>query len=376
MARRTTKPTLSTLAEMCGVSKTTVSNAFNYPDRLSHELREYILATAAGIGYPGPHPTARSLNTRQTGVIGVLLTEHLTYAFEDLASVDFLAGLARATSNSGHSVLLLPAGPHATDEAGQATRLMNAHAVDGFVVYSVAADDPYLQAATTHRIPIVICDQPTGVKGAGFVGIDDAAAIAPAAAALVAAGHRHIGMLTIRLSREVNNGIVDDRRLATATHHVQQSRVRGALGVFAAAGIPRSDITIVERHINDPVQCYDAAAELLAAFPAMTAVLCTTDSMALGMLQVAADRGIAVPNQLSITGFDGITTAFHHQLTTVIQPNKDKGEAAAQLLLEAIAAGEQGSSSLDGVVRLLPTKFAPGATVAAPRTGSLPGVAD
>lgn len=83
------RKTLASLAAELGVSRTTVSNAYNRPDQLSPATRARILAAAAAHGYPGPDPAARGLRMRRAGSIGVVLTEHLSYAFEDMASVDF-----------------------------------------------------------------------------------------------------------------------------------------------------------------------------------------------------------------------------------------------------------------------------------------------
>ena len=87
--RSPVRKTLASLAAELGVSRTTVSNAYNRPDQLSPELRERILTAARAHGYSGPDPMARSLRTRRVGSIGVVLTEDLSYAFEDAASVDF-----------------------------------------------------------------------------------------------------------------------------------------------------------------------------------------------------------------------------------------------------------------------------------------------
>ena len=174
MAKRTqSRGTLASLAAELGVSRTTVSNAYNRPEQLSAALRERILATAERLGYPGPDPTARSLRTRRTGSFGVLLTEHLSYAFEDLASVDFLAGMAEASYGSNNSLTLVPVGPDTSVDQVAATQLVNQCVVDGFVVYSVAADDPYLLAAKNRRLPMVICDQPADEHSLPFVGLDD-----------------------------------------------------------------------------------------------------------------------------------------------------------------------------------------------------------
>ncbi|MDO5032408.1 LacI family DNA-binding transcriptional regulator [Corynebacterium sp.] len=355
------RATLASVAAALGVSRTTVSNAYNRPDQLAPDTRERILAAAAALGYPGPDPTARSLRTRRQGSIGVLLTEHLSYAFEDMASVDFLAGLAGASD--GTNITLIPAGPDTASSQAQAAELIGGAAVDGFVVYSVAAGDAYLAAAQRRGLPLVVCDQPTD-SGLPFVGIDDYAAIAPAARALVDAGHRHIGILAIRLHRERLDGPVSPQQLGSADMHVQRSRVLGVLDVFAAAGLEREAIPVVTRHINDPATARAAAAELLDAHPELTAVLCTTDSMALGVLSVARERGLRVPEDLSVTGFDGISTALLADLSTVIQPNKDKGAAAGRMLARLIA---EGPGEDWGTRELLPTSFHAGRTVGPPR---------
>lgn len=364
--------TLASLAADLGVSRTTVSNAYNHPDQLSAELRERILAAAEARGYPGPDPMARSLRTRRVGSIGVLLTEHLTYAFEDAASVDFLAGMAEATSGSESSLTLIPAGPSQQD----ASALVGRAALDGVVVYSVAEGDPHLAAARARQVPLVVCDQPKGVDDLPFVGIDDRAAIRPAARALVDAGHRRIGILAIRLERERHDGPVDTGTLPDAALHVQRDRVLGALDEFAAAGIAAERVPVVTRHINDHDNCLSAAREILTAHPDLTAVLCTTDSMALGVMEYARDQGIPVPGELSVTGFDGIRNALIVGLTTVIQPNKAKGAAAGRMLLSLIDAHLADQSASGPPPReILATSFHEGETVAppAPRRGHQAG---
>ena len=237
MNRPARRGTLASIAAELGVSRTTVSNAYNRPDQLSPELREKILRTAQRLGYPGPDPTARSLRTRRAGAIGVLLTEELTYAFEDQASVEFMSGVSVACGKMESSMLLIPAGVDGSAPSAKPTTLVNQASVDGFVVYSVAADDPFLAAVLNRNLPTVVCDQPAKDHQLSFVGIDDHAAIQPVVRQLVEAGHRQVGMLCIRLDREPNDGPVSPERLAGAQMHVQRSRIEGALEVLEKAGV-------------------------------------------------------------------------------------------------------------------------------------------
>ena len=148
--------------------------------------------------------------------------------------------------------------------------------------------------------------------------------------------------------------------------------MQGALKVFADAGIDADKIPVVTRHINTRDTAREAAEELLSNNPELTAVLCTTDSMALGVLDFAERQGIPIPGDLSVTGFDGIESARLRGLTTVIQPNFNKGAEAGRMLAELIDASVANlayPTSEDGkpLRVLLKTQLAPGRTIARPR---------
>ena len=157
--------TLASLAAELGVSRTTVSNAYNRPDQLSAPLRARVLEAARRLGYPGPDPVARSLRTRKAGAVGLLLTEALSYAFRDPAATGFLEGLALACEEAGQGLLLVPVSPEQADVTA-----VHQAGVDGFVVYSVREDDPHFLAVLERPLPIVVCDQPHGVEGVDRVG--------------------------------------------------------------------------------------------------------------------------------------------------------------------------------------------------------------
>src|SRR3984893_17570914 len=155
---RRRRATLASLAAELKVSRTTISNAYNRPDQLSADLRERVLETAKRLGYPGPDPVARSLRTRKAGAVGLVLTEPLNYAFSDPAAVSFVAGLAESCEAVGQGLLLIAVGPGRSVAEGSHA-VLNAGG-DGFVVYSVADDDPYLAVALQRSLPVVIVDQP------------------------------------------------------------------------------------------------------------------------------------------------------------------------------------------------------------------------
>ncbi|MBV9161819.1 MAG: LacI family DNA-binding transcriptional regulator [Pseudonocardiales bacterium] len=328
-SRRTA--TMAALAAELGVSRTTVSNAYNRPDQLSPELRKRVLETARRLGYPGPDPVARSLRTRQAGAVGVLLTEALSSAFQDPAAIGFLEGLAMACGDAGRGLLLVPAGPDADERKVTAT--VHRAAVDGFVVYSVPDDDPHFAAVLQRPLPVVVCDQPQ-VDGVAHVGIDDRAAMQNLGAHLVGLGHRRIGVVCVRLGRDRHDGFVTVRRQRATRFPVQRARLAGLADAFGAALLDWNAVPVVERFDHTISSGASATSELLDRDSRLTAIVCTSDILALGALHEIRQRGRRVPEDFTVTGFDGVPEAERAGLTTVSQPVLEKGQVAGRLLLD------------------------------------------
>ncbi|MFD4293514.1 substrate-binding domain-containing protein [Rhodococcus sp. NPDC058505] len=351
--------TLASLAAELKVSRTTVSNAYNRPDQLSAELRARVLEAAKRRGYPGPDPVARSLRTRKAGAVGLLLTEALSYSFRDPAAMSFLAGLSESCEEAGQGLLLIPAGPgRAADDAAAAVHKAG---VDGFVVYSVADDDPHLAAVLERRLPVVVCDQPRRVPDAALVGIDDRGAMRELADHVTSLGHSEIGILCMRLGRDARNGRADPERLRSPHSHVQRERIGGVQDAMVAAGHDPETLTVIESADHTGDAGYAAAERALAINPHITALVCTTDVLALGALEFARWRGIDVPAELTVTGFDGVSRALRMGLTTVRQPAEEKGRRAGELLHRTAQSG-----IVD--VEMLDTELIRGRTSAPPRT--------
>jgi DNA-binding LacI/PurR family transcriptional regulator len=348
--------TLASLAAELGISRTTVSNAYNRPDQLSPQLRSRVLDAARRMGYPGPDPVARSLRTRQARAVGLLLTEELSFAFRDPAALGFLEGLAQACENAGQGLLLIPASARHADLTA-----VHQASVDGFVVYSVPEGDPHFEAVLQRPLPTVVADQPFDTPGVDRVGVDDRGGMRALAEHLTALGHTRIGVISMRLSNTPYDGFADLDRQRGAVFGVQRERLGGLRDGFAAAGIDWESVPVVERFIHSVETGEAAAGELLTHHPGLTAVVCTSDLLALGALRLAKQRGWEVPGTLSVTGFDGIPEARAAGITTVVQPVRDKGRTAGELLLER---GER--TETRSVV--LPTKLSIGTTSGPART--------
>jgi DNA-binding LacI/PurR family transcriptional regulator len=262
--------------------------------------------------------------------VGLVITEPLTYSFSDPAALDFVAGLAQSCEELGQGLLLVAVGPSRSVAEGTASVL--AAGVDGFVVYSAAGDDPYLQVVLQRRLPLVVVDQPKDVPGASQVGIDDRAAMRKIGDYVLGLGHREIGLLTMRLLRDRRQGLVDTERLRSSTFHVQSERIGGVRDAMAAAGLDPESMTVVESHEHTAATGGVAAQVALEANPRITALMCTADVLALSAMDYLRGRGKYAPGQMTVTGFDGVPEAISRGLTTVAQPSLQKGRRAGELL--------------------------------------------
>ncbi|MGW4398455.1 LacI family DNA-binding transcriptional regulator [Amycolatopsis nivea] len=320
---RRRRPTLDDVAEAVGVSRATVSNAYNRPDQLSAQLREQILRVAGELGYPGPNPTARSLATSRTGAIAFLLDSSLSAAFSDPALSITLDALAKTVEPTGNALLLLPG--REAQEGPPASRVLAAQA-DIAVAYSLADGTPALEAVRTRGLPLVVIDQPP-LPDTARVGCDDRGGASLAARHLVELGHRRFGILAApRLSA------------VTSPFHGTRERLAGYLDTLTAAGI--TDVTITEAPWLSASTARAAATDLLTASPRPTALLCMSDQLAFAAIAAAHRLGLRVPADVSIVGFDDTPQAAWSEppLTTVRQDLAGKGRVAGELVMDLLAA--------------------------------------
>ena len=348
------------VAAEAGVSPATVSNAYNRPDQLSSEVRERIFAVAKDLGYAGPDPVARGLRRRRTGVMGVLYPDRLSYAFADPVSVMFLEGVSEAAEEAKLGLLLVPGtprgamGPAAVGEA----------AVDGFVVYCLAEDDPLVDAALDRRLPVALVEQPPR-EGVPSVVTDDVLGARAAAEHLLGLGHERFGVVSLELAPDVSGGLAGLERQRAATYRPSRLRLRGYAAAIEAAGIPWEDVPVYEVAESTPRQGKIAAEALLAQDPRPTAILAQSDQAALGVLEAARKMKLSVPSDLSVVGFDDIPAASHTEppLTTVYQPHVEKGLMAGRMLVAQLREEE-----LPGA-EILPTRLVVRGSTARPQRG-------
>jgi DNA-binding LacI/PurR family transcriptional regulator len=208
-------------------------------------------------------------------------------------------------------------------------------AVDGFIVYSIAEDDPLLEAALRRRLPTVIVDQPQQ-EGVPFVGIDDESAAREVAEHLLELRHERFGIVAFGIAGDGSfSGFADSRRQGSATLRVSRSRLAGYTAALEAAGLSWEEVPVYECPGSSQALGYEAAEALFSLEARPTAVLCLSDRLALGVIEVAQERGLSVPDDVSVAGFDDVpeATTSTPPLTTVRQDHTEKGLLAGRLLV-------------------------------------------
>lgn len=313
--------TLQTIADELGVSRMTVSNAFSRPDQLSSELRGRILATADRLGYAGPDPAARALVRGRTGVIGMLLTESPMDAFRDDVAVGFVRATAGALADAGYSLVLL----HSGGEVSPTRDL----AMDAAIVYACTPQDDGVAQLRARRLPIVTVEGEP-LAGVAGVWIDDESGARAAAQHLIDLGHRDVAIIATGV--DLDGG---DLAAAPATGVPTIARR------FAGWLPPLLEAGARVRGVGTPFHLVDELLRgridrLLEAPP--TAVLAFSDLAALEVMDAAHARGLRVPEELSVVGFDDnpIAERLRPSLTTVRQDLQRKGEAAVAAVLEQL----------------------------------------
>jgi DNA-binding LacI/PurR family transcriptional regulator len=335
MAIRTAQPpTLADVAAHIGVSRTTVSNAYNRPDQLSPTLRERVLAAALELGYNGPDPVARSLRRGRAGSLGLVFDAQLRYIFSDPAAVLFLSGVAAGCEDHGTGLALVPQLPEGAAE------VVRSALVDGYVMFCTPENDERLEAVRARGLPYALVDFSPYVEGPR-VNIDDRGGARLAAQHLIDLGHRRFGLVvpfqdgapTAALAEEAADPTQssDERRWKC---FIRYERLVGWREPLDAAGVDWDAVPVGSGPDGSEDSGYEAAAQVLDRADRPTAIICLSDVMALGVMRAAAERGIRIPQDLSVVGYDDVPEAASAALTTIYQDHAAKGEHAVRLLTE------------------------------------------
>ena len=323
----TRRITMSDVAREAGVSLMTVSRVLNNKGEVSPATRQRVLDIMARLDYR-PSGVARSLVTRRTSTVGLVVPDNANPFFSEIAR-----GVEHAAYARGYNVFLCNTDEDAERERA-VLRSLEEKCVDGVVLCSSRLEDDELRTVIACHPAAVLVNRRLEGKGISVALVDDESGGRMATAYLLRVGRRRVGFLT-----------------GPPASRSGRQRVKGYLDAFAAAGLPHSSAWM--RPCAPTVEGgRQVARELISAHPGLTALLCYNDLVAVGALQACAELHCAVPGQLAVVGFDDIPLAalVTPPLTTCRAPRYELGCEAMRLLLERIA----GSPEQRGEVVLQP----------------------
>lgn len=342
---------MAEVARAAGVSVMTVSYTYSQPGRVSEQAAARVRSAAAELGYPGPHPGARSLRQRRSGSLGVVLGEHLGYAFEDPQAARFLSGVARVCGEYGVGMTLVPV----TGEDSDVERVAAA-VVDGFIVWTTTDDDPVVDAVTASKLPAVIHGGPAR-PGLPAVSIDNHAA-ARAVGAEAFTGARRPAVLSFPFDHDRRRTLVAGPNPADALFPVTRHRLEGYRRAWLDRGGSWDEVLVAVAPRNTAELGEQLTDELLTEEAPPDSIAAMSDELAIGALHAMERARISVPVDLAVTGWDDTDAAGPAGLTTVAQSLHDQGARCARMALGERVSGGRRRAPAWSVVRRGSTRAA------------------
>jgi LacI family transcriptional regulator len=341
--------TLRDVASAAGVHPATASRALNPGTRLlvSEETAQRVIEAAERLGYR-PNSVARSLRTRRSNTIGVLIPDLNNPLFPPI-----IRGIEDRLAEHGYVALI-----GNTDADPGKERLvfdqMRARHVDGFVLATATLNSPILDEAVKAGLPLVLMNRTAQDYPFSSVSVDNEQGVRAAVAHLVSLGHTRIGH------------IAGPQDVSTGT-----ARLRGyqeAMGSHGLAIGPADIIYASGYTVEEGLRC---GRELLQETDDRTAVVAANDMLAIGCYAALDELGLRCPEDMSVIGFNDMpfVDRLHPPLSTVRFPHSQLGAEAARLLIERIESGEGNPVK---ILFLAPELIARGSTIALERSGAVP----
>lgn len=307
------RSTIEEVAALAGVSRSTVSRVVNGATAVSPAALAAVQNAITELGYE-PNRAARSLASRQTYAIGLVVPEDTTRFFGDPFLAAVVAGISARLADSDYILNLLIA---SDDAGGKMTRFVRNGGVDAAIIVSHHASDTFVERIAD-TVPVVFGGRPTRVRDDEIiVDVDNVAAARAAVEHLVAIGRTRIATITGSLSMSASIDRRDGFRAALAD------------AGLTSAGEADGDFS---------EQGGAEAMRLLLAQPERPdAVFVASDLMARGAISVMQAAGLRVPTDVAVIGFDDSALAVATDLTSVRQPMFQQGRLLAGMVIDLLA---------------------------------------
>lgn len=314
---RTSQGTVATLADVAraaGVSTATVSRCLNQPEQVVDATRRRVLDVVQQLNY-APNFSARALAARRTFTVGAVIPT--------MDNAIFARGIQAFQETLGlHGITLLVASSaYRADLEAEQIRTLVARGADGLLLIGYHRDPAIYAFLEQRQIPFVVTWAHDPVQPQTAIGFDNVAAMAGLTRQVLALGHRRVAMISAH----------------TDTNDRARGRVEGARLALTQAGLDAAAMPLIETDYGVETGA-EAFESLMREHPGITAILCGNDVLAMGAMRAAKARGLQVPRDLSITGFDDTELAMLAEpaLTTVHVPHRAMGSNAAEMLVAMI----------------------------------------
>lgn len=312
--------TIREVAKKAGVSVGTVSRAFNGYSDISPETKERIVESAKILGYT-PNVNARSLSAKVAPNMGIIVSGFMETDGKDSVFLSLLQGIYRYTLQNNFEITL-----YATDSKSQNqkpyAKFCKEHNISGTILSGITTNDPYFHELVNGGMPCVLIDIHLEGKGLGCVSIDNYAAAKELTQYLFDRNHRNIMLIAGK-----KNAAVNIERIASVYHTFHENNLelekdRVMYCDFNEEVAYQKVTTYLKKHGKSEI----------------TAFLCLSDIMALGVMRAIRDCGYSIPDDFSIVGFDGIPLCSYvtPRLTTITQDINEMGYQSAKLLHELV----------------------------------------
>jgi DNA-binding LacI/PurR family transcriptional regulator len=328
MVTRHPAPTLDTVAERAGVSRATASRVLTGNPRVSDRARESVRQAAAELSYV-PRQAARSLATRRSDALAFVVAESGERFFADPFFASVLRGAQAAAAERRRQLLFVVVATD--DDRARLEEYAAGGHVDGAMFLSVHGDDPLPGRVERLGVPVVLAGRPPGRRTSlPYVTPDNVTGGRLAAQALVARGCRHPATITGPADMTATSDRLIGFRAELAERGIDLPPTHVAGGDFAIGG------------------GYRAMEELLGTATDVDGVFAANDLMAVGAMRALRDRGVRVPEDVAVVGYDDVPIAADADppLTTVRQPLEAMGRQMARMLIDLADGGEASSVTL------------------------------
>jgi DNA-binding LacI/PurR family transcriptional regulator len=310
--------TMQDIARASGVSQSTVSRVLNdvvTTVPIAEETRQRVLEAASRLGYR-PNPLARGLRGAKTMLLGIIVREISDPFFAH--AVESVSLRARKRNYN----VVLGSAHSAADEAIELRAVLETRHCDAIILLGDMRDQPrMLDDLAASPVPVVALWQGNALAGVDTVNVDNRVGIDVAISHLVGLGHRRFGFI------------------GEGQHGDVRARLTAFVERLTALGMPPRDAHIMPA-VNDPAAGANAFRTLASSADPPTAVMAATDHIAIGALHAAHALGIAIPEQVSVVGFDDIPFAAYSAppLTTVHNPIAEMANLAVDLAIDRTSA--------------------------------------